>query len=206
MKCVYLDCEFLVNDFSPAGLISIGITTKEASYYAVNANMDQRAVQESKWLRENVWNHLPTIWNRRESGIFTIDMLREIFSFRRMNTSKLNMSHADVRPYSLIREEVGSFFRSACLPYGDSRDGLRMFANCGGQDIVRLHTLWSNDWSAMPRQIPRYLDDIERLIIDSGVSEDQLPQQPEDQKHHALMDAEYDQKVHQFLLELDDSR
>ena len=171
MRNVYLDCEFMTGDLTETGLISIGITSDGDGYYAVNSGMKTAPIRASKWMMENVWPHIPS--TRR----FILDR-----------------SHKAVKDYDTIREEVSDFFRSL-------GEGVRLFAWCGGQDLVRLHGLWNHDWSQMPMWIPRYLHDLQEDIDDSGIPEDELPAQDPSTAHHALHDAEHDEAIHRFLEE-----
>lgn len=177
MRYVYLDCEFVRDDLSATGLISIGITSNGYSYYAVNSGMKTAPIMASEWMVENVWPHIPS--TRR----FILDR-----------------SHPDVRGYSTIRQEVSDFFESVSLT-GNATDDIKLVAYCGGQDIVRLHGLWNHDWSVMPPHIPRYLHDIQEDIVDAGIHEGDLPQQDPGTLHHALFDAEHDEVLHRFLEE-----
>lgn len=180
MKYVYLDCEFLREDFHPSGLVSIGITSGNDSYYAVNQGMDIRALHRSEWMTQNVLPHLPTV------------------SYGSSSDSLLDLSHPDVWEYGQIREDVSSFFASISLT-GNATDDIKLSAWCGGQDLVRLHGMWRHDWSVMPSWIPRYIHDIQEDIVDSGIHEGDLPQQDPQTVHHALFDAQHDEVLHQFL-------
>src|SRR5690606_39690523 len=71
----------------------------------------------------------------------------------------------------------------------------KLYAWCGAQDMVRLHGLWNHDWSIMPRVVPHSFTDIEELLFRYGINEDDLPEQNESTKHHALWDAHHDLEI-----------
>ncbi|MBD3004870.1 3'-5' exoribonuclease [Streptomyces sp. 5-10] len=178
-----LDTEFLPNNLTPSGLISIGITTRHASYYAVNADMNAFQVCQREWMVENVWKHLPN------HGVGYLDY-----------------DHEDVKDYGTIREEVDAFFRGMAIePDRDITDYTTMLVNHGAQDVVRLHTLWDNDWKVMPAHIPTYADDVARIKRDLRRSEGgcelamSLPVQDPETLHHALYDAEHELAVCEYI-------
>lgn len=186
---VYLDSEFLPNSLTRAGTVSFGLATRNASYYAVNADMDFDEIffrsEPAPWLRKNVMNHLPTIPGRGASGV------------------ELDYEHPDVKPYAKISAEVSDFVRDAC-PNG-SRDDVEFIVNSGSQDMVRFHSVISgNDWAAHEPWIPRYADDIARIKRRSyrlGLDKKELPVQAAETLHHPLYDAQYEMRVHGYILD-----
>jgi hypothetical protein len=76
-----------------------------------------------------------------------------------------------------------------------------LYAWCGAQDMVRLHGMWDHDWSEMPKTIPHSFVDIEELLRAYGYKDEDLPPQPDHQKHHALHDAEHDLDIVGFILD-----
>lgn len=175
MRNVYLDCEFVREDLTATGLMSIGLTSNGHSYYAVNSAMKTETIRTSEWMMERVWPHIPT-----------------------MSRFVLDRSHADVRDYGTIRRQVSNFFE-VVSGTGNAMEDIRLMAWCGGQDIVRLHGLWNHDWSVMPRWIPRYLHDIQEDIVDLGIREEDLPEQDPLTQHHALYDAQHDEALYRFI-------
>jgi hypothetical protein len=175
VKYVYLDCEFVPDDLSFRGLVSIAVTDGETSFYAVNSTMDTRRVCSRGWMVENVWRHIPSL----DVGV-------------------LDLGHRDVKSPEVIRESISGLFEDLC-PSGNAKKDLKLVALCGGQDIVRLHGLWNHDWSVMPKWIPRYLHDLQEDLIDAGLTDDDLPQQDPATEHHALYDALYDKTVQEAL-------
>jgi hypothetical protein len=184
-----LDTEFVPNNLTPTGLISMAIATEHASYYAVNADMDTRQVCEREWMVENVWKHIPN----HGKGL-------------------LDYSHEDVKSYETIREEVDAFFRGLDLdPVERVTDQLSIIVNHGSQDMIRLHTLWNNDWhQEKPWYIPTSPDDmgcIKRRLRRSPNGREvemSLPVQDEATLHHALHDAEHELSVVQHILKYQD--
>jgi hypothetical protein len=92
-----------------------------------------------------------------------------------------------------MRERVQAFFE--LVPRYQSK----VYAWCGAQDMVRLHGLWVHDWNFMPRSIPHSFTDIEELLFRYGISEDELPEQHESTKHHALWDAYHDLEIVRYI-------
>ncbi|WP_404949104.1 3'-5' exoribonuclease [Streptomyces sp. ARC14] len=164
---VDLDCEFLPGDLTPFGLVSIGLTAGPGrSLYAVNADMDVAEVLSQPFMREHVWPHLP----------LTPD-------------GALISSHPDVLSYTEIRQRVEAFF-------AELGEDVTLWVYCGAQDVIRLHTLWGNDWSVMPETIPQWADDLARLRrLAGGVK---LPPHT-GRPHHALDDAEHQRRARAYL-------
>lgn len=190
---VGLDMEFLPNDLTPTGLISLGLkyvtpTQEQMTYYAVNEAMDTKALhtgENAEWMVKNVWKHLPTL-----------------------GRVQLDTSHPDVKDYGTIREEVIAFlYQAACEvnPESPSRDDVQLVVNCGAQDMVRLQTLTcSNKFSDMPPWIPFAADDVYRLkrkAYQLGLEKAELPVLDEAKGHHALHDANYELSVFEYIKE-----
>jgi len=185
MDYLVIDTEFNRVNLSPRGLMSIALVTPYASYYAVNRHMDtsMRGLDEQScnWMLENVWPHLPGGHPNKFSS---------------------NWMHPDVKPYATIRREVDAFLRAAC-PTGIAKDDIELVANCGAQDVVRLHTLLShNDFSKFGPWVPQGADDmyrIKRAAYRRGVKKEELPVQDPQKAHHALHDAEYELSVVEYI-------
>lgn len=173
-RSTYADCEFLRDDLTNAGLISLGLTDRaDKDYYAVNADMDEDRIRHSPdeaatWLREHVWPLLP----RTPSGA-------------------LDRTHPDVRPISIIREEVGLYYAQG--------PQARMYAYYGGQDGVRVLGLWGHDWGLVPSNVPLRVRDLADLAEDAGLTSTDLPVQTTP-AHHALWDARHDRAMHDTIL------
>lgn len=180
MQRVWLDTEFIRNNLTVNGLLSIGLTSESGKeYYAVNRNMDTAMYgldfTSRQWMLDNVWPHFP-------GG----------------NPDEFDTGHQDVRHPGVIRKEIGEYFKSLC-PSGDADEDLMLYVNCGAQDVVRLHTLWENDWGVMPRWIPKYADDMARIRRTSVLKKEALPKQLSSEAHHALLDARHEKASFQFL-------
>lgn len=140
IRHVYLDTEFMRNDLTYAGLVSIALTDDDGNdYYAVNADLDEQAVRGDEWMRENVWPYLPLL-----------------------DDENVDFGHSDVRHHVDIRDEIATYFADtkATTTY--------LYARNGAQDAVRLHGLWNQDWGVMPKPIPRWFIDIHALIEQAG--------------------------------------
>lgn len=178
VRNVYLDCEFLPADPTTRGLVSIGLTDHEGvHYYAVNSEMDTAALLAVPWMVDNVWPYLPRI-------VLGYDEPGRI----------LNHDDPAVQSVEAIRAGVARYFADT------NATETRLFAWYGGQDICRLHSLWDNDWSVMPDQIPQWFTELESLIVDaSHAGRPELPAQ-DGGEHHALADARYNRQLHEAVL------
>lgn len=179
---IFLDSEFLTSDMSPRGLYSLALAAETGEvFYAVNASLDITMSGLSdgsrQFMLDHVWPHLP-------GG----------------SPEKFDRTHPLVCSYDSIREGVGRFFEDLS-PTGEGNEDFTLHVRQGAQDVVRMHTLWNNDWSVMPRHVPRWADDMYRIIRDSGVPKEDLPVQDEGQAHHALHDALHEMRIIQFLEE-----
>lgn len=185
---VHADTEFLSYDLTDGGFVSAGLVTKHASYYAVNADMNFdeifRSGKNARWMSDNVLPHLPTIPHPVFGDI-------------------LDTEHPDVKPYRIISSEVNQFLK-AVTPTEDA-DDMEIIVKSGSQDMVRLHTLLSdNDWAQHGPWVPQYADDIARIKRRAcylGLDKDELPVQDASTLHHALWDAEHEMRVHDYLLD-----
>ncbi|MGC4951000.1 hypothetical protein ACLQ2N_33015 [Streptomyces sp. DT224] len=131
---VDLDCEFLTDDLTPSGLVSLGLSAGPGrTLYVVNADMDVAEVLRRPFMREQVWPHLP--------------LTADGFLIR---------NHPDVCSYAEIRPKVEAFF-------ADLDHDTILWTNCGAQDVIRMHALWRHDWSVMPDTIPQWADDLARV-------------------------------------------
>lgn len=161
MICCY-DTEFL-DDGSTIEFISIGIVREDGSeYYAVNADMPTKRVYEHKWLKENVWPHLPIQWN----GTYP--------------TMYLDTHSALVKPKWVIANEVREFL----LADGQVPE---LWAYCGAYDHVVLAQLFG-PMNALPKGIPFWTHDLNHVLervpgfVLSEIGEE---------KHNALVDARW---------------
>lgn len=177
IRDVYLDCEFLPADPSTRGLVSIGLTDDQGvDYYAVNRDFDMKAFKKIPFMMANVWPSLPKPHgDRRLYGKWP----------------RLDLMHPSVKSVPQIGQDIADYFAAT------DADTTRLWAWYGGQDICRLHSLWDNDWQAMPGQIPQWFNELETLRWQAG-----NPEMPEQSAglHNALADAKHNRTMHQFLL------
>ena len=178
---VSLDTEFIAPNLTKTGLVSLGLATESDRFYAVNYDMDTSMKdlnrESQAWMRQNVWPHLPG-WSPEE----------------------FDRSHMEVMPYESIATNVEAFFDRVLDEVRDDLDRVVLIAHCGAQDIIRLRLLWNDDWSILPRSIPNWGDDVKRLRLAANLRTEQLPQQPEETRHHALLDAVHELDVIDFCL------
>jgi hypothetical protein len=166
IRNVYLDTEFITTDPTTSGLISIGLTDNHGRDYYA-INGDINDPD----VRFHPWlskNVWPYLPHTPIGG--------------------LDHFHPDVKSTAQIRADITRYF-------GDHLPA-HLYAWYGGQDISRLHSLWDNDWAAMPEDIPRWFHELQSLAWLAG--DPQLPQQ-DGSEHHALADAKYNRQLHEFL-------
>ncbi|MFE0472490.1 hypothetical protein ACFW2V_12840 [Streptomyces sp. NPDC058947] len=184
---VYIDAEFLPDDHSPYGLISLALHSEHGSKYMVNENVNSRLtdLRAIPFQRDHILPKLPL----RPAG-------------------NLDTGHSDVYPYRDMAEETGRYFHA--LTGGRKyRRHVGLVADHGTQDMQRIHNLFNNDWfGLMPSSVPR------RLFLDLATMEDlagveggclpdgrPLPEKDPQQAHHPLVDAMWDREVHEFLMQ-----
>jgi hypothetical protein len=171
-RIVSIDTEFVPPVLGPRGLVSLAVTDGHDELYLINADTDFQTVLDWKhpWMIDNVVRHLP----------LTAD-------------GWLDRKHPQVVPYEEIQRACADFF-------GRDKDRRpKVVANCGTQDVVRLHGLWDHDWSEMPRGVPHSFTDVNELQADLGISDEELPYRDPSGCHHALMDARHELAVYRFL-------
>lgn len=180
---VSLDTEFIANNLTSAGTLSIGLASEEHRAYAVNGSADTEMrgldLESREWMLDNVWPLLPggapKDFDRSDSTVATpegIAVLVEHF-------------------FSKVMEEVNH-----------DMDKVVVVALSGAQDMVRLHGLWDHHWASMPRVIPTWFRDIADMRRRAHVRSEQLPARvtPE---HHALLDAVHQLDQVRYILEND---
>ncbi|MEV7770514.1 hypothetical protein [Kitasatospora sp. NPDC086791] len=167
IRNVYLDTEFIPTDPTTGGLISIALTD--------NHGRDYYAI--------NANINLPDVAFHPWLGKHVWPHLPK------NNASFLDHFHPDVKPLAQIRDDITRYF-------GD-HEPAHLHAWYGAQDLCRLHSLWGNDWSRMPEDIPRWFHELQSLAWQAG--DPKLPQQ-DGGEHHALADAKYNRRIHEFLL------
>jgi hypothetical protein len=164
---VYLDTEFIPTDPTVGGLISIGLTDDQGRDYYAVSS-------EFPWAEVRVHPWLGKhVWPHLPLNAIGL----------------LDVFHPDVKSLKRIREDVTRYF-------GDHAPA-HLYCWYGGQDIGRLHSLWGNDWSRMPEDIPQWFHELESLRWQAG--NPQLPEQ-DGGEHHALADAKHNRRIHEFLL------
>lgn len=102
---------------------------------------------------------------------------------------ELDNLHPDVKTVGQIRKELTSFF---------SEKQSETYAWYGCQDLGRLHSLWGNDWTRMPEDIPRWHHELESMI--KLVGNPPMPVQ-RGGEHNALEDAKFNKLMHDSLIE-----
>jgi hypothetical protein len=180
---VSLDTEFISNNLTRTGTLSIGLATEEHRAYGVNglADTEMRGLDpdSKEWMRANVWPHLPggspENFDRSNSAVATPEGLANL---------------------------AENFFGKVMDEVNHDMDKVVVVALCGAQDMVRLHGLWDHNWAMMPRVIPNWFRDIADMRRRAHLSSDQLPVRKSGE-HHALLDAVHQLDQVRFILEND---
>jgi hypothetical protein len=168
----WFDTEFL-EDGNTIELISIGIVAEDGrEYYAVNANMPTRRIAEHKWLRENVWVHLPLVE-----------------STTRVEHRKLDMGSVLVREKRTIANEVRHFLTQHNGP-------VELWGYYSAYDHVVLAQLWGT-MMQLPKGIPMWTNDVQQVAA-AALLYNRLPQQT-GTAHNALDDARWTRDAWTFL-------
>lgn len=166
----FYDTEFLEDGYS-IELISIGIVADDGrEYYAVNADMDARRIYKDRWLRDNVWPHLPVQMN---GGLHTMH---------------LDMSSSLLRPKWLIANEVRDFIVD-CLDEGDDP---RLWADYAAYDHVALAQLYGK-MIDLPAGIPMFTHELRQLL--SRVPGSFVEPKQFGDEHNALADARHARRL-----------
>jgi hypothetical protein len=178
LREVHIDCEFVPNDLSTKGLLSMGLVDDwGASLYVVNRDADWEQAARNDFIRQHVLPYLP------------VEYLDERWPER----TRLIDSNPDVFSYSAIAKRVDEYFQQ-----GDPAQTV-LYAWYGAQDVVRLHQLWNSDWHGlMPSYIPKWHHDLRSMcdLYDIPVSD--LPKQIGG-SHHARADARHNMTIKRYI-------
>lgn len=168
------DTEFL-EDGTTIELISIGIVCDDGrEYYAVNADMPVDRIFEHKWLKDNVWPHLPIQWNGDHPTVY------------------LDTCSALLKPKWVIANEVREFLLHHTIIDDNGITGApTLWADYAAYDHVVLCQLWGT-MMQLPQGIPMWTHDIEQ-VIEPLLGFDKPQQQGGE--HNALADARYNAVV-----------
>lgn len=206
---VTYDLEF-IDDGETIEFVSLGMVSGDGrKLYVINREMDQRKLVKHKWMRKNVWPHLPLKdlpEKRGEFGQYPVKTCRCMpvkgtkseYDCLCMN-GRLDMDHPDVRPMGQIRRLVSDFLMES-HPTGDMgvvkhRDDIQMWAWYGAYDHVRLAQCWG-PMIDLPPHIPMLTHDLKSEAMRLG-----NPQMPKQQgaEHNSLADAIGNHEKAKFL-------
>lgn len=201
---IYYDWEFIDNGDSITP-ISIGMIKEDGEkYYAINNlghlgmndkiwtynEVDFLMYDECEWVYDNVFSKLPVIKKSIPYGPDSCKFVAMGFCWDYNDPDRKN-----VKSISTIRDEVKEFL-------GESPE---LWAYYGAYDHVTLAQLWG-PMSDLPKGIPYLTLDLQQEIIrvkkfvDPKVNFN-LPNIPESNKHHALVDAMLVKTQHEWLKE-----
>lgn len=177
MTKYFYDTEFL-EDGSTIELISIGIVCEDGrEYYAVNSDMHTGRVFEDRWLRENVWIHLPIAWKDGKP------------------TSFIDLRSPVVKPKWVIANEVRAFMLDRVdLTIGPTMYLPELWAYYGAYDHVALAQLWGK-MIDLPEGIPMWTHELMQLFEESWITE----KPPQANEHNALADARWNKELYDMI-------
>ena len=177
MTRVFYDTEFLENGRT-IELISIGLVAEDGrEYYAVNSDMPVDRVLAHRWLKANVWPHLPLRGHRPHPQINALQA----------SDGVLDLTDSRVKPRFVIANEVRDFIQST--------DDPQLWAWYGAYDHVALAQLWG-PMIRLPEHVPMWTNDLRQECERLG--NPGLPEQP-DGEHNALADARHNLVRARFL-------
>lgn len=166
---LFYDTEFL-EDGKTIELISIGMVAADGrEYYAVSSDLPVARILRHRWLKANVWPHLP---------------LRGYKPSPQMNAAQvsdgvLDMRDTRVKPKWVIANEVREFIQAT--------PDVEMWAFYAAYDHVVLCQLWGA-MVDLPDGVPMYTHDLKQECDRLG--NPPLPEQA-DRHHNALADARH---------------
>lgn len=173
MRDIFYDFEFL-EDGATIDPVSIGMADLQTGdvYYAVfrEVRWERIVSHQFKWVRENVWPHLPT------SG-WTPDVFSDV-----------------VKWTDNIAEDVRQFILGP-----DANEEVRLWGDWAAYDHVALAQLWG-PMSKLPSGIPMRTRSILDLAEFHGLSPNNFPEQEAETKHHALHDAIHNLLCYKWIM------
>ncbi|MEO3978757.1 3'-5' exoribonuclease [Streptomyces sp. CAU 1734] len=179
MTVIDYDLEFL-EDGRTIELISIGMVCDDGrEYYAVNSDMPVDRILNHRWLKGNVWPHLPLRGYKPPPQINALQQ----------SDGALDTTDTRVKPKWVIANEVRDFLQAT--------PDVELWANYGAYGHVALAQLWGR-MIDLPDGVPMFTHDIQQERARLGLSWDDLPRQ-ESGEHNALADARHNQTVRHWL-------
>jgi hypothetical protein len=197
------DLEF-IDDGNTIDLVSIGMVSGDGrELYAVSREFDSRNLLKNKWMRENVWPHLPIDrtglkpgnprvlndheWMPKDGTHCRCDKVDEMYVCRHWNGG-LDRDDPDVRTRGQIKRMVEKFIMASHPKDVDvDRDNVQLWAWYGAYDHVTLAQLWG-PMISLPSHIPMHTNDLKTEVLRlGGIS---IPPQRSG-NHNALEDARY---------------
>jgi hypothetical protein len=164
-----IDWEF-ADDGSMIEPISVGVVGEDGrEFYAVNGDVNVQRALGSKFLREQVWPHLPVVYLPKGSRP------------QRKNIT-LDYTHPTVLPLRELRSELRAFLLEPGVD-------VELWAWFAAYDHVTFAQLWGPMTGLTGTGMPMFTRDIRGYAARLGDPE--LPEQPTN-VHHALFDAHHD--------------
>ena len=187
---IYHDWEFL-EDGRTIAPISVGMVAENGDelYCVVDDEETITRAIGHPWLRENVVPHLPVI-------VYPGNL-----SEARMPSWDWNTDHEhwpNVGSIELVRERVKAFVQGHGLRIGEK---VQLWGWYAAYDHVTLAQLFG-PMVDLPEGFPMWTNDLRQEVERLGNIE--LPEQPKERQHNALMDAWQVGAWHRWLLEYQD--
>lgn len=193
------DLEF-IDDGKTIDLVSVGMVSGDGrEMYAVSNNFNQEKLLRNKWMRENVWPHLPIDRSRLKESSDGYSFYPKDGNCRcardeknryqcTHGCGKLDMDHPDVRSPGQIRRMVSDFILNSHPPRKDmDRDHVQLWAWYGAYDHVAMAQLFG-PMIDLPNHIPMHTNDLKTEHMRLGGVE--VPRQGRG-AHNALDDARH---------------
>lgn len=188
----FYDTEFLDNGRT-IDLISIGIVREDdETYYAVNSEIDQGAIKEHHWLKDNVWPHLPLRGDK--VGLKYVGGVRGDAAGHTVGLTDygvLDTGSALVKPRWVIANEVRDF-----LTVDPERENNELWAYYCAYDHVALAQLWE-PMIRLPKGVPMWTHDLKQEMERLGVATYAVP--ANESEHNALVDAQWNKCMYEEL-------
>lgn len=158
------------------------------TYYAVNADVDLKALKENDWLVRNVLPRLPIAHRKVLDAYIANPPTRH--PYPHIDMVDLSRKATEVKPHWVIANEVRDFLL-APLAEADDEEAIdiELWADYGAYDHVVLAQLWG-PMIGLPPGVPMYTNDLQQLARSVGLQGYKPDQSPEE-AHNALADAWY---------------
>jgi hypothetical protein len=200
--------------FHTIELISIGIVAEDGrEYYSVCNEFNLKAAEKNKWLNENVLTPITVDFYRKE-GVYAKTYHWESLTLK-------NFLKWKGKSKAKIAEEIRNF---VCNPTGHpdpvvvshfyEQDHPKFYGYYADYDWVVFCSMFGTMMD-LPKGFPMYCRDLKQLLDDKATGRWHMSHQEciekikqdknypkQENEHHALADAKWNKKLHEFLKSL----